>query len=136
MAVIFLASSDAGSAEHSGRIVGRLLLWLGLAPRMSPDQFAAVNHYVRKAGHLTEYAILAALLHRALARGKRRWSPGRVGAVLMIAALFAATDEFHQMFVPSRTPAGWDVLLDTIGAAVSLGLKWAWERRWRRQSSA
>jgi len=35
-------------------------------------------------------------------------------------ALFAASDEFHQMFVKSRTPSVRDVLLDTGGTLVGL----------------
>ena len=36
---------------------------------------------------------------------------GRIA--LFLAAVFAASDEFHQSFVPSRGPSVWDVLLDT-----------------------
>ena len=39
------------------------------------------------------------------------------GAVLLGCALFAASDEFHQTFVKSRTPSVRDVLLDVAGAS-------------------
>jgi VanZ family protein len=35
-------------------------------------------------------------------------------------ALFAASDEFHQTFVKSRTPSVRDVLLDIAGAILGL----------------
>lgn len=101
-----------------------------------------MNHYARKTAHLTEYALLGGLLHRtfsstfpATLAWAERWAPRRVLVVVAIVALYAASDEFHQVFVASRTPAVSDVLLDTAGGAIGLGLKWGWER-WKRRSSA
>ena len=42
------------------------------------------------------------------------------GAVLLGCALFAASDEFHQSFVKTRTPSVRDVLLDVTGALLGL----------------
>jgi VanZ family protein len=42
------------------------------------------------------------------------------GAVLLGCALFAASDEFHQTFVKSRTPSVRDVFLDVGGALLGL----------------
>src|SRR5260221_14750715 len=78
MLLMFMASTDLGSSAHSGRIIGRLLTWLGLAQRMTPNQLDLVNHYIRKLGHVMEYALLAGLLHRALAAThptRTRWAP-------------------------------------------------------------
>lgn len=135
MAIIFLASTDLGAPAHSGPILGQILAWLGLAQRLSPEQVEVVHHYVRKAGHVTGYAILGVLMHRAAARGRERWSGRRVLALLAAAALYAATDEFHQRFVPTRGPSVGDVLLDTVGAALGLGLKWLGEAGWKRRRS-
>jgi VanZ family protein len=142
MLIIFMASTDVGSAGHSGSIIHQLLVWLGLERRLSAAQFEAVNHYVRKLGHLTEYALLAVLLHRAVVSagvsGRARsagWMPLRVLTVLALVAFYAATDEFHQRFVASRTPSAWDVLLDATGAGIGLTLKRAWETAWRRRRS-
>ena len=71
---------------------------------------------LRKAAHLTEYAILAALLRRAT---------GSYGWAFMLAVAYAATDEFHQTFVRGRHGSPIDVGIDAIG--VSLGLM-AWRR--------
>src|SRR5437763_8159859 len=65
MLVIFIASTDVGSSAHSGRALSGLLTWLGLDRRVTPGQLDAMNHYIRKLGHLSEYALLAGLLHRA-----------------------------------------------------------------------
>jgi VanZ family protein len=77
---------------------------------------------MRNCVHVAEYAVLALLIWRAL-----RWGTSvsmrmqtLYGVVLLGCALFAASDEFHQTFVKSRTPSVRDVLLDTGGASVGL----------------
>ena len=42
---------------------------------------------------------------------------------------FAATDEFHQSFFPSRTATAHDVMIDIIGAIVGLLICWMFVRR-------
>jgi VanZ family protein len=39
---------------------------------------------------------------------------------------YAALDEFHQVFVPSRHASPWDALLDTTGAAAAQVVLWLW----------
>jgi VanZ family protein len=140
MVGIFFASTDVASAAHTAPLLERLLTWLGLARHLTPGQFEVVHHYVRKAGHLTEYALLAGLLHRGVSRhggesgSAARWAPRRVLMVLAVAALYAASDEFHQRYVPGRTSSVWDVMIDIAGGALGLGIKAGWER-WRRRSS-
>ena len=141
MGAIFVASTDVGASEHSGRILRHLLAWLGLARHLSAAQLEGVNYFVRKAGHLTEYALLGGLLHRALASAHRtagtwrpRWAPRLVLPVLALVALYAASDEIHQRFVANRTSSMGDVMLDTAGGVLGLGIKWGWEQ-WRRRSS-
>lgn len=129
MVVISLASTDAMSAEHTSRIVVPFLRWLH--PGISPHAIDLVHTAIRKGGHVTEYAILAALFWRAFNRASK-WA-GKYGpeaiAVLLIAAAYASADEFHQHFVPTRTASPRDVLIDTCGAALSVAVCWAWSRR-------
>ena len=40
-------------------------------------------------------------------------------AAIVLVAGYASLDEFHQSFVPGRTPAVSDVLLDTTGGAAA-----------------
>jgi VanZ family protein len=134
MALIFFASTDAGSASQSGQLIERLLTWLGLWQRLSPEEFEALHYAIRKAGHVAEYALLAVLLHRAMGRGRRRWALPVVAGVMAAAGGYAATDELHQRFVASRGGSGWDVLLDSVGAALGLAVKWVLEGGWRRSS--
>ena len=127
MLIIFAASSDLGSAEHTSRFLIPFLRWL--TPDISLATLAAVQLTIRKAAHLTEYAILGALLFRAVTapNGGGRWHYAAVAIV--VAGAFAALDEFHQTFVQSRTGSSHDVLIDTSGAALGLILWWVFTRR-------
>ena len=69
---------------------------------------------LRKLAHAVEYAILGALLLRAV---------GHAWAALALGAAYAASDELHQHFVPGRQAALLDVVIDTIGVAVGV-LAW------------
>ena len=49
---------------------------------------------------------------------------------IVIAGLYAVSDEFHQSFIPGRTPLISDVAIDTLGAALGAGT-WVWIRSFR-----
>ena len=116
--VIFLASSDALSAANSGPWLQTLVTTI-LGHALSAHQFDVLHFALRKASHLTEYAILGALLFRALRADGQRWNVRWSAAAVAIAAAVAGVDELHQTFVPSRTGAFSDVLLDTAGATLA-----------------
>src|SRR5258707_7125514 len=96
MTIIFLGSSDMLSAEHTSRFLVPFLRWLD--PQISFAALNAIQLGIRKLGHLTEYAVLAMLLWRAL-RGGTRW-PMKMSILFLVAvlscAVFAASDEVHQ----------------------------------------
>lgn len=120
MALIFIGSTDVLSAEHTSRFLAPFLRWLD--PQITWATLNAVQTIIRKFGHVTEYAILAALLWRAV-RGGTFWNSKMsiLFAIVWIAcAIFAASDEFHQSFVPSRTSSFHDVMIDVCGALVGL----------------
>jgi VanZ family protein len=134
MSVIFCASTSAGSFNHSSRILAPLLRWLypGIADATVNDLVFAA----RKMAHLTEYGLFAILLWRAIrqhtAKDTRPWRWREAGWAVLIVACYAATDEFHQTFVPGRGPAVHDVLLDTLGGALGLVVLWAVGRKIKR----
>ena len=137
MSVIFLGSSDSHSYQHSSRLFEPLLHWL--FPHMTQAHIEAIHHLFRKCGHLTEYAVLAILLWRAVRKPIRRdprpWSWREAMIAVLIVFLYASTDEFHQMFVPGRTPLISDVFIDTSGAIAGMILLWAvgrWRAWWPR----
>jgi len=130
MVVIFTASSDAQSSVHSSRILAPLLRWL--FRQITAARIEDINFLFRKCCHLAEYAALALLLWRALNQSKNKlspWSWPRFGGTLLIVFLYATTDEFHQVFVPTRTPRIHDVVIDTIGGAIGLLALWIFHFR-------
>ena len=78
-----------------------------------------IEYPIRKMAHATEYAILGMLMSGAVYAysvcGKKV-----IRYAWILATIYAATDEFHQLFVPGRSGQFRDVLLDSTGAAVGL----------------
>jgi VanZ family protein len=66
---------------------------------------------LRKGAHVAEYAVLGALLYRALAREALALTAG---------IAYAATDELHQHFVQGRHAAPVDVAIDAVGVAFGM----------------
>jgi VanZ family protein len=120
LAVMLLASTNLMSAEHTSRIIVPILRWL--KPDISPGAIASIHNIVRKCAHVGEYAILALLLFRAVVSvSVVEWSIWTFAIGVWIACIFvAATDEFHQSFLRSRTSSGRDVLIDAGGAMFGL----------------
>ena len=80
---------------------------------------AKVDHPIRKLAHAAEYAVFAMLLCGVWLDVRRK---RKVSALFAwgTATVYAATDEFHQLFVPGRSGQVKDVLLDSCGAAVGV----------------
>jgi VanZ like family len=129
LGVIFVGSTNIMSAEHTSRYIVPFLLWL--KPGMSPHAIWIILVVTRKCAHVTEYAVLALLLWRALRSVPALRTKTFIvfGAVLVGCAVFAASDEFHQTFVKSRTPSVRDVLLDIVGALLGLSIGAIFARR-------
>jgi VanZ family protein len=126
MVLIFSASADRDSYRHSSTLFEPLLHWL--FPSLSQAHVELIHHAFRKAGHLTEFAILAAFFWRAIRQpGKNHfsaWNWAEAGLALAIVFLYAGSDELHQVFVATRTAQVSDVMIDTAGGAIGLLLLW------------
>jgi VanZ family protein len=75
--------------------------------------------------HGLAYCGLALLLIRALSGGQWRGvTIATLAAAVVIAVLYGASDEWHQSFVPHRTPDWRDLRADAIGAsAAAVGVR-------------
>ena len=117
-------STDTFSADHTGRFIIPVLRYL--FPHASDPSILLMHALIRKSAHFVEYFIFSIFLTRGFRgeeRGRQlRWAVWAVA----IAAGYAALDEFHQWFVPSRTASPWDALLDTTGAIVAQVALWRW----------
>lgn len=91
------------------------VLWAGIIfvlsnlPDLATDLSSLADLILRKGAHLTEYVILAFLVHRALGTKSRWW------LVVLLCVLYAASDEWHQTFVQDRHGAPLDVGIDAVG---------------------
>lgn len=137
MSVIFIASTDLGSTRHTSRIIGPILRWFD--PDVTDATIRTVQAVIRKGGHVAEYAILAGLFWFAarIAQGKRPllidWQRRESSRIVLWCALYAVTDELHQMFVSTRQGSLVDVMIDSVGAICGLWVIWAigrFKRRW------
>lgn len=134
MSLMFSMSTNLGRTSNSSRIIGPILRWF--VPDISPEAEGRVVFAVRKCAHVTEYAVLSALVWRALRKPRRNddrpWSRKTAVQAVLFAACFAVTDEVHQLFYPSRQGQVSDVVLDTFGACVGMAAVWCVWRISRR----
>jgi VanZ family protein len=128
LSLIFVGSTDILSAEHTSRFIVPFLHWL--KPDISPQTVATIHFLIRKGGHVTEYAILASFVWRALRISFSNSKQGYLSlATFASAAAFAASDEYHQSFFASRTASMRDVLIDCAGAILAIAICWLASRR-------
>jgi len=119
--LIFIGSTDVLSASNTGGIILRPVLWL--FPHLGAGKLKIFQFVGRKAGHFTEYAIFALLAARAFRTSSRELLRNRwFWASLLLVIAYAASDEFHQSFVPSRTGSIYDSMIDSLGGLTALVL--------------
>jgi VanZ family protein len=74
-------------------------------------------------GHFIGYTLLGALAIRGFAQGRWRGVTGRSAwQAVVMSSLYGVTDEFHQSFVPGRSPSVEDWCVDTLGALTAVVL--------------
>jgi VanZ family protein len=127
-----------------GRRTGTLLLWTavlawaGVIFTLSAQPGSRLPGGWSVQGHFGVYAVLGVLLWLAL--GGRSAGVRGIVLAIVIASAYGITDEFHQSFVPQRTPDVFDWATDTVGAAVGVMLAWyfagALERRRARPATS
>ena len=133
MLLIFITSTDAFSAERTSRFLVPFLLWLD--PHLPIATVLTIHIALRKLAHVLSYAVLAALLWRAL-RGQaalllKMWAVALFA--LLAAAVHAVLNELYQSFVPSRTASAHDVAIDLGGALIGLAICWLFSLRRKPQ---
>jgi VanZ family protein len=97
-----------------------VVLWMGVifalsaTPSLASPFEPVYDFILRKLAHLAVYTVLTVLLVRAfrlhVARPTHAWL-----LAMLVAALYACSDEWHQTFVPGREGRVRDILIDSIG---------------------
>jgi VanZ family protein len=134
--IISLFSTGAFTDQHTSSVIVPILHWL--LPKASYATLLAIHHTIRKSGHFIEYFIFSLLVLRAIRAGRQDTRLVWALAAIAIVAGYASLDEFHQSFVPGRTPLITDVLLDTSGgtaAQIIAGLVLLWGHVRERQKT-
>jgi VanZ family protein len=129
--VIFAFSTDTFSSEHTQSVVIDILQTL--LPHAPEHTLLTLHDFIRKCAHFGNYFVFGLLLFRAIRLPEKGWALRWAFLAVLIAALYASSDEIHQIFVPSRGASIWDALLDT-GAATTA--QWAAWMATRRQNSS
>ncbi|MCR4611275.1 MAG: VanZ family protein [Lachnospiraceae bacterium] len=126
MVVIFTFS--AKNADESGQdsymlghMIGKIVI-TDFEDLPAEEQLAfaeKIDYPIRKAAHVTEYAILGFFVMGAIYSSRMRWY---IQALIAwtIATLYAASDEFHQRFVPGRSGEFKDVCIDSCGVVIGV----------------
>lgn len=121
----FSAQPAVESDKVSGTVAYRVVFTYneifnrGLAEATMEWYAENINYPIRKFAHMAEYAVCGMLMFAVLAGYRKR--DGRLYLLaLLLTALYAATDEVHQLFVPGRAGRLTDVGIDTTGAALGL----------------
>jgi hypothetical protein len=120
-----------GSAELGMRSTSRYLLpmlrWL--FPDLSIRTYLDLIVWLRKAAHVTEYALLGLLAFRAVFLTVESALARVALLALGVAATVAVTDEIRQALLPERTGSVWDIAIDVSGALAAIGFALWLKRR-------
>ena len=119
MTVIFCFSAQpanvsTGTSLRVGMTIGKMSVpdFSKLPKEEQMDYAKKIEFPVRKMAYATEYAILGCLLTNLCLTFPMRkaymWG-------WLMGSAYAATDEFHQLFVPGRSGQMTDVMLDSVG---------------------
>jgi VanZ family protein len=115
MILIFSFSTEPFSSEKSTPFLAALLA--DLLPHGLARHMETIVYLIRKLSHWSEYFILGILLIRALkAQIPRQPALRRMLWSILLATLYAVTDEYHQTLVPGRSANLLDVVIDSFGA--------------------
>lgn len=138
---VFIFLNSAATAEESGgeslavtKVLAEIAVkdYTHLPPEEQAEVLNGMHAYVRTAAHFSEYALLGFLVMLLVLSFDADFRPAfsrhwvRYPVAFGFCVLYAAGDEFHQLFVDGRVADVADVLIDSAGAlfgcAVALAL--------------
>lgn len=127
MILIFVMSEFSGdiSASQSGSVIEFFvkLFMPDFATLSAAEQLEIVSRYqyvVRKGAHFSVYALLGAFSFGFVSSFKNLKKYQSVIIAFLFSVFYAATDEWHQTFIPGRAGAFTDVLYDGAGAVTGI----------------
>ena len=133
MSVIFFFSAEPGdeSAKTSNRIIIKIAETIHHHTLSNVEKEKFIEKFsltIRKLAHMIEYYILAVLIYLFLKEfypiDKRLFI-----LTMLLTALYAITDEIHQLYVPGRVGSIIDVLIDSFGALLGTLKCYSYKRK-------
>ena len=123
MIIIFLLSNQKGSISgaNSGKMIYNTLKFIYDVFSINTENLShiveIIHNPLREMMHLLEYLILGILIYNVLTNYKLN---NRFIISLMLAFIYATSDEVHQIFVPNRAFEYFDILMDFIGSIIGI----------------
>jgi VanZ family protein len=124
--MISLFSTRYFSGERTAHVIIPILRWL--FPTAGRHALRLMHFAIRKAAHITEFALFSITVFRGVRAERHGWRLNWALITLAIAVVYASLDEWHQSFVPLREPSVRDVLIDTTGALLAQIAVWIYAR--------
>ncbi len=118
IAIFLFSAQDADESSRMsmgiGEAVGQVFVedYENWSEEKQMSFIDSVEFPIRKAAHALEYTLLGFLLMGTLS--------GKKGTTFLSGILYAASDEFHQLFVPGRSGQITDVLIDSAGVILGI----------------
>lgn len=115
------SGTESEAATESFAAVGNAETENGKSDPQKDQRIQKLNKPIRKAAHAVEYVFLGfslcglylCLFSKSDFRKCGLWT-------LLSGVLYAASDEFHQLFVDGRACQASDVVIDTVGVSVGI----------------
>ena len=103
-------------------LVMAIIFFASAIPGSDLPKFGNWDFLAKKAAHILGYALLASAYLYAI--GGERISRTQLFFALVLAIVYACSDEWHQRFTPGRTSSITDVFIDTIGSVIGLAISY------------
>jgi len=95
-----------------------------------PKEIPAWVFYFDKVVHAILFGLLCFLIVRTWVAGEWAKATNAIfGLSIVFTTLYGVSDEFHQCFVPGRTPSLGDIMADAVGAILVCLAIWTWRLR-------
>jgi VanZ family protein len=124
--LISIFSTHFFSSEQTARVILPILRWL--FPSASHHLLHLMHVGIRKAAHITEFAVFSIAVFHGVRAERYGWRLDWAVITLLIAVSYAGLDEWHQSFVPLRQASFRDVLIDSTGALLAQVFVWAYAK--------
>ncbi len=118
--------------QHKKKMIKKIiywappLIWMGIIfylsskPRFTATGEVLEDFLIFKTLHMGEYGLLALLIFNALYNTVTQNFYNAIRLSWVFSILYAATDEFHQIFIPTRSGTPRDIVIDALGITLVL----------------